>query len=179
MWRVAGIARATGTRLRVIDLACGCAVKSLVLAQDDASVLVTCVDVPRVLEVARDLARRMGVLGQVVFVPRDELGLQPTLDPQSHEAALIGQLTYYLTPEQNVVLFQEIARALVPGGTLVVDAIMTGDEPSVWASTVTLLALGTASGGKAYAFDEYQSWLVTAGFRQVRRLGQHWVAAST
>lgn len=175
MWQAAGIQPGDRPGLRVLDLGCGCAIKSLVLAEADASTSVTCVDEPEVLAVARDLAERMGVADQATFAPGDVHDVE--LELGIYDVVLIGQLTYYLAPGDNAELFGRVARTLVGGGMLVVDAIMTGDEPSTWASTVTLLALGT-SRGVAYRVTEYRAWLETSGFRDVRQLGEHWLVAT-
>lgn len=172
MWQTAGIAPTAG--LRILDVASGCGIKSLVLAEDNAGVRITLVDVAPVLEVARDLAERLGVGDQVEYLAGDALSV--VLPPASYDVALLGQITYYLDAKANTELFTRAARALVPGGSLVIDAVMLGEEPSIWASTVTLLARGT-SGGMAYPFDDYRTWLEAAGFEDVRYLGEHWVAA--
>ncbi len=175
MWTAAGVTAVDGRQLRVLDLGCGCAVKSLVLAAD-YSAKVTAVDSPAVLAVARDLAHRWGVDEMIDLVPGDALTVD--LATSAYDVALVGQLTYYLDPQTNTLLFRRIREALVPGGRLVVDAIMLADEPSRWASTVTLLSLGTAD-GSAHSFADYRSWLIAAGFRDIRHLTEHSLVAST
>lgn len=49
LWAKAGIVVDESTRLRLLDIACGCAVKSLVLALKSPGVQVTCLDQPLVL----------------------------------------------------------------------------------------------------------------------------------
>lgn len=175
MWSAAGVDPGAAGSLRILDVACGCAIKSLALAQAHSRVHVTCVDAPEVLAVAVDLAGRMGVAERMTPQPGDVLDLQ--FDAAVFDAALVGQLTYYLTPDQNLALFERIAQLLKPGGVLVIDAIMTSEEPSLWASTVTLLALA-GSDGRAYTAGEYTAWLTSAGFSEVHRTGDHWVIAT-
>ena len=81
-------------------------------------------------------------------------------------SALLGLITYILTPEQNMAVFQSAFRALVPGGRLVIDAIMSADRPAEWASRVTLL-MSTLNGGAAHSFADYGTWLEQAGFHTV------------
>lgn len=175
MWNAAGVTAVDERQLRVLDLGSGCAVKSLVLAVD-YSARVTAVDSSAVLTVARDLARRLGVEKEIDLVPGDALTVD--LATSAYDAALVGQLTYYLDPPTNTSLFRRVREALVPGGRLVIDAIMLADDPSRWASTVTLLSLGTAD-GTAHSFVDYQSWLMAAGFRDIRQLTEHSLVAST
>jgi len=173
MWRAAGLAPGSRPGLRVVDLACGCSIKSLVLTEADPSVKLTCVDSREVLEVARDLARRMGLLERVTFV---EGGLDLEMAPQAFDAALLGQVTYYLDPDQMRRLAARLHSALDRHGQLLVDAVMADDPPTEWASYVTLVTWGV-SGGSAYSFEAYRTWLTQAGFADVRRLSERWLVA--
>jgi SAM-dependent methyltransferase len=171
MWRAAGLAPGSRPGLRVLDLACGCSIKSLVLAEADPTVRLTCVDSREVLQVTRDLARRMGLLERVSFV---EGGLDLELAPQAYDAALLGQVSYYLDPGRMRQLAFRLQQALDRGGLLLLDAIMADDPPSEWASYVTLATWGV-SGGAAHSFDAYREWLTEAGFAHVRRLSERWL----
>ena len=174
MWQAAGIDPTRPEGLRVLDIACGCAVKSLALAQVSPSVEVTCLDSADVLAVARDLAKRMGVESQVVFRPADLLDAD--LGENQLDAALCGQITHYLTPEQNAGLFRRIYSALSLNGVLVIDCPMATDEPAEAASLLTLM-LWANSDGAAHSFETYQGWLGDAGFPQIRQLSERWVVA--
>jgi 2-polyprenyl-3-methyl-5-hydroxy-6-metoxy-1,4-benzoquinol methylase len=173
MWQAAGIE--TGhQRLRILDIACGCAVKSLALAQTSPNVQVTCLDSADVLAVARDLAKRIGAESQVVFRPADLLDAD--LGENQFNAALCGQITHYLTAEQNAGLFRRIYSALSLNGVLVIDCPMATDEPAETASLLTLL-LWANSDGAAHSFETYLGWLGDAGFRQIRQLSERWLVA--
>ncbi|HMK08081.1 MAG TPA: class I SAM-dependent methyltransferase, partial [Anaerolineales bacterium] len=160
MWRAAGLpAVPRSGSLRVLDLACGCSIKSFVLLEDDPSVHLTCVDSHEVLEVARDLARRMGVLDRVSFL---EGGLDLDLAAGAYDAALLGQVTYHLDPDQMRQLARRLHAALDRGGMLLLDAIMADETLSEVASYVTLVTWGV-SGGSAHSFEAYRGWLREAG----------------
>jgi cyclopropane fatty-acyl-phospholipid synthase-like methyltransferase len=160
--------------LRILDIACGCAIKSLALAQASPNVRVTCLDSADVLAVARDLAKRMGVEPQVVFRPADLLDAD--LGEDRFDAALCGQITHYLTPEQNAGLFRRIYSALSLNGVLVLDCPMAKNEPAETASLLTLM-LWANSDGAAHSFETYRGWLGDAGFRQTRQLSERWLVA--
>ena len=53
---------------------------------------------------------------------------------------------------------------------------MAGDPPTELASYVTLVT-GGVSGGSAYSFEVYRTWLTQAGFADVRRLSERWLVA--
>jgi hypothetical protein len=175
MWKAAGVEPECGSRLRVLDIACGCAIKSLVLAARSRAVRVTCLDRPVVLAAARDLAERMEVLSQVTFVPENLLTAD--LGRAQYEACLLGQITQYLTEEQNRELFGRIRTALVRDGLLVVDCPMATDQPDESTSFLTLV-LWANGGGAAHAFETYREWLKSAGFRQVTQLSKRWLSAT-
>jgi len=174
MWRLAGFEPGRTAPLRIVDLACGCAIKSLTLAQADPMVQIRCIDSPDVLEVARDLAKRLGVLSQVVFLPGDLHSVD--LGKGQYQAALLGQITFYLTPEQNTALLGCVLESLVSGGILVIDVPMISDISGDWDHLISFFTWAI-SGGKAYSFDEYRHWLEAAGFEGVKQLGKSWLSA--
>ena len=94
----------------------------------------------------------------------------------AYDAAMLGLITYILTPEQNQSVFRRACRALKPGGVLVIDAIMTTARPQEWASRATLL-MSTWNGGAAHSFEQYRAWLLEAGFGEVTRHNEQWLSA--
>jgi len=174
MWQAAGIKTEQQKSLRILDIACGCAVKSLSLAQASPNVRVTCLDHADVLTVARDLAERMGVESQVVFKPANLLDAD--FGENQFDAVLTGQITFYLTEAQNASLFDRIYQTLSPKGIFVIDCPMATDEPVETTSLLTLL-LWANSGGAAHSFETYQAWLSDSGFCQTKQLSERWLVA--
>lgn len=173
MWRAAGIPPEGQNTIQILDIACGCAIKSFALAQVVSDVRVTCLDSADVLAVARDLATRMAVTSQVTFCPADlftaDLGIT------QFDSVLVGQITHYLTPAQNQDLFRRIHSTLKQNGTMVIDCPMSQAMPSEFISFLTLF-LWTNSGGTAYSFETYKSWLDEIGFCPVTQLSERWLA---
>jgi SAM-dependent methyltransferase len=98
------------------------------------------------------------------------------LEEGQYDAALLGQITHYFTPEQNIALFKRVHESLVPTGVLVIDAPMkldTSDERSSFGS----FFIWATSGGKTHSFAEYSDWLEVVGFKLVRQLGTEWLSA--
>ena len=174
MWAKAGIVPKISLKLRLLDLACGCAIKSMVLAQRSPNVKLTCLDTPQVLEVARDLADRWGILPQVGFLSGNLLTAD--LGNAEYDVTLLGQITHYLTKQQNCELFNRIYKALTPGGKLVLDVPMEKEQLNESSSFLTLI-LWANSGGRAYTFDEYRSWLMETGFTSVDLLSERLLSA--
>lgn len=164
LWRTVGIKTDPDQSLDLLDLACGCGIKTLALAQAYQNVQVTCVDSAAVLEVARDLSKRLSVESQTTFIAANILS--DDFGTGRYDAALLGLITYILTPQQNTAVFQRAFAALRPGGKLIIDAIMADNQPAEWASRATLL-MRTWNGGAAHSFADYRDWLEQAGFRKI------------
>ncbi len=175
MWAKAGVSAGSSQPLRLLDLACGCAIKSLVLVRESPHASLTCLDTPQVLEVARDLAERWQVASQVRFKPGDLLSAD--LGEKLYEICLLGQVTHYLTEEQNQALFRRIRAALVAGGKLVLDVPMGTSQPDESSSFLSLM-LWANSGGRAYEFNEYRTWLMQAGFAAVTQHSERLLSAN-
>jgi SAM-dependent methyltransferase len=164
LWQTVGINIEKSYPFHILDLASGCGIKSLALAQANSAVQVTCLDSESVLEVARDLARRLELENQISFIPANLFSADYGSD--RYDATLLGLITYILTPEQNNDVFRRAYQALKPNGKLVIDAIMTTELPIEWASRATLL-MNTWNGGAAHSFFDYRTWLEGVGFRKV------------
>ena len=181
MWHAAGVRPSAGVRpegapaWRLLDLGCGAAVKSLALARAYPGVQVTCVDRPAVLAVARQLAHRLGLSSRCTFLPGDLHRVE--LGAGAYQAALLGYVTDYLSPAQNLDLFRRVHRALAPGGRLLIDVHLAAPQGDEFAATSALLAWAI-SGSRPYALDDYRAWLQEAGFGDVRQVGAGRIVAS-
>ncbi len=174
MWNKAGVIVDPIREFRLVDIACGCAIKSMVLVKKSPKVRLTCLDTSLVLEAARDLAERWGVLAQVQFVAGNLLTSQ--LGENQFDVCLLGQITHYLTEDQNIGLFTRIHRALVEAGRLILDVPMEStaiDESSSFLS----LILWANSGGRAHEFGEYRLWLMNAGFTTITQHSERLLSA--
>lgn len=127
MWKVAGVDIESDKPLRLLDLVCGCAIKSSALDQASPNVRVTCLDSADVRDVARDLAERMGLISRVTFLPVDLFTAD--LGDSLFDLVLVGQTSDYLTPDQNRDLFRRIHAALTDAGTFVIDCPMSNGLP--------------------------------------------------
>jgi SAM-dependent methyltransferase len=174
MWAKAGVIPERDVQLRLLDLACGCAIKSMVLAQKSPNVKLTCLDTPLVLEVARNLAERWDILSQVHFIAGNILCTE--LSAAQYDVCLLGQITHYLTKQENCELFSHIYKALIPGGMLVLDVPMEAEQLNESSSFLSLI-LWANSGGRAYTFDEYRTWLLDIGFFTIHKLSERLLSA--
>jgi len=117
----------------------------------------------------------MQVSAQVSFTVGDLLSAQ--LGNAQFDACLCGQITHYLTEQQDRDLFHRIRAALMPGGILVLDVPMATEELTESASFLSLV-LWANSGGRAHSSATYHAWLLDAGFREITQLGERWLTAT-
>ncbi|MEJ2211922.1 MAG: class I SAM-dependent methyltransferase [Anaerolineae bacterium] len=174
LWRAAGIQPEAGVPFRLLDVGCGAAIKSLALARAHPQVEVTCLDRPAVLGVARHLADRLGLASRASFLAADLE--HAALEPEAYDAVLLGYVTDYLRPPQNLSLLRRVHAALRPGGRLVVDVPLAAPGRNEFAATSALLAWALA-GTRPYAFEDYQAWLAQAGYTEVRQVGAGWIVS--
>ena len=159
MWQALGIHGRDG--LRVLDLACGPAPKSLDLALADPGVRITLVDWERILQVARKVAADLGVGDQVTSISGDLTRV--AYGGSQHDVAFSGDVTHFFSPQENIRIFRKVYDALVDGGILVVNATrgeyLDPTEHGLWYYAV--------SAGGAYNFEEYRDMLEHAGFTDI------------
>jgi SAM-dependent methyltransferase len=159
MWHTLGIHGHDG--LRILDLGCGPAPKSLALALANPGVQVTLLDWERILQVARKVAADLGVDNQVTSFSGDLRRV--AYGRNQYDVAFLGNVTHFFSPDHNIRTFRKAYDALVDGGTLVINAVrgeyLDPTEHGLWFYAV--------SAGGAYNFAEYKDMLEHAGFTNI------------
>jgi SAM-dependent methyltransferase len=82
-----------------------------------------------------------------------------------YDAVYFGNTSHMYGPEENRALFARMRRSLVPGGLLVVREFVRGlgEDAALFAANMLVL---TPRGG-TYTAEEYERWLLDAGFGAV------------
>lgn len=149
--------------LRVLDIACGPAPRTMELARQHLGVQLTWVDWEGILQNAIKVATELGIARQVSLLPGDLW----TADygNSAFEAVYLGNVTHFFSPEENTRLFRMVHAALAPGGVIVINSVARREiEEKVW-DGLWLYAV-TKSGG-LYDFGEYKAMLENTGFIDV------------
>lgn len=92
--------------------------------------------------------------------------------PPGFDLVLLSAIIHQNNPDQNMVLFQKINDAMVPGGTLIIrDHIMDDHRTSPPGGAVFAINMLVATeGGDTYTFKEIEQWLEKAGFLEIRQI---------
>ena len=167
LWDKVGVTTEKIKTLRVLDVASGAGLVSLALAKRSSVVRVTAIDRPMVLAYAKQAAEAMGVASQVTFLEGDALNLD--LAKESFDVVLFGNITGYLSPEQNIGMFRKAFEALVLSGRVVLTAPISDDDHKgpgqVPMAGVDVFLFSPE--GDIYTSVEYRGMLEMAGFSEV------------
>jgi ubiquinone/menaquinone biosynthesis C-methylase UbiE len=154
--------------LRVLDIACGPAPRSMELARQHPGVQLTWVDWDGVLQTAWQVADELRITKQVSLLPGDLWAADYGIS--TFNVAYLGDVTHFFSPEENTRLFHKVHTALTPGGIIVINSVARREnERSVWDDL--WLYVATASGG-VYDSAEYKAMLENAGFRNIEDINQ-------
>src|SRR5262249_14638736 len=115
-------------------------------------------------------AAKLGVTARVEELAGD---LRTTdFGERKYDVAILGNICHSEGPQQTKDLLVKMARALVPGGTLVIVEFVPDDDrngpplPLVF----SLNMLVNTTDGATFTFAEFRDWLGAAGFRETRQL---------
>ena len=163
-----------GTARSLLDVGGGSGTYTLAFLQVVPEMRATLFDRPAVIEMARELLEKAGILHRVTLVPGD---FYRNEFPPGHDLAFVSAIIHQNSPEQNLDLFEKGFRALVRGGRIVVrDHVMESDRtrPKDGAIFAVNMLMGT-TGGNTYTYDDINDCLTKAGFIRIRllRSGEH------
>lgn len=164
------LAPLAGTPRRLLDIGGGHGRYALAYLARYPGLRATIFDSPRALVSAAASVQATGLGERVTLQPgnfmSDELGV-------GYDAALLFNIVHGFSSEQNAALVAKAARALAPGGRLVLAEQLAGRAPTP-AANATKALLGMSYlhllGGRLYAYDEVAGWFQAAGLASVRRV---------
>lgn len=154
---------------RVLDVGGGSGAYAMALAQAKPDLEVVVFDLPSVIPLTQGYVAAAGLSDRIAMQAGDytvdELGT-------GFDLAFLSAIIHINSPEQNRALLAKCARALNPGGQIVIqDFIMDEDRttPAGGALFALNMLVGTQA-GDTYTEAEVQDWLQGCGFTDFRRI---------
>lgn len=170
LWQQVGVQARQG--LRVLDVACGTGRKSLALARQHPGVRVTLLDRAPVLEMAQEVAEKLGVRGQVTALAGDIQRVE--YGRGAYDVIWLGDITHFFSPAENIAILSKAHEALVSGGIVVIDTPARRDTEPMWEAVWLYVFCAT---GDFYSFSDYQHFLQAAGFVQAVEVSKQLIKA--
>jgi 2-polyprenyl-3-methyl-5-hydroxy-6-metoxy-1,4-benzoquinol methylase len=148
----------------VLDIAAGHGMYGVTVAKNLPNVLVTAVDWPAVLEVAKENAAKAGVADR--YSTRPGSAFDADLGG-GYDYVFITNFLHHFDPATNEKLLRRFHAALKPGGkALTVEFVPNPDRVTPpMAAAFSLVMLAHTDSGEAYTFAEYQKMFSAAGFK--------------
>lgn len=159
----------------VLDVGGGDAVNSIALAGANPGVRFTVLDLPGAVTIAGETIAESGLDDRIDVVEGDMFA-EPF--PQGHDCVLFANQLVIWSPEQNIDLLRKAYEALPDGGQVLIFSAMSddsGDGPLYAALDNVYFATLPNSHSMIYHWEQYEQWLLDAGFHEVfRRPGTTW-----
>jgi predicted O-methyltransferase YrrM len=154
-------------RKKLLDVGGGPGTYSVALIQQTQGLTSTVLDVPGVLEVARELIEASGFASRVTLMPGDYL---KSSFGTGYDVVLLSGMMHRETPDTCRLLLKKAFDALDPGGLVIVsDVFFENDDKTTppFALYFALNMMLTSDEGAAHAVTEMARWMSGAGFRDV------------
>jgi len=154
---------------RVLDIGGGVGSYAVALTRDYPELEVTVLDLPVVAPWARNFVENAGLSNRVDVQSGD---FMTDGFPSGYDIVLFSNIFHDQPPTINRGLLANAYAALSEGGSVVVhDFLLDDDRVSPVGSAVfAVMMLVENAGGNVYTGGDIESWLATAGFREVTSL---------
>lgn len=156
--------------LRILDVAAGSGVWSIVAATRDRSAMVTAVDFPSVLKVTRRFVRKHRLTGRFRYLSGDIRKVD--FGREAYDLVFLGQICHSEGPVWTRRLLRKASRCLVRGGHLVIAEFLPNNERSgpLFPLVFSLHMFLMTQEGDTFSQADFGKWLRMAGFSSPKRL---------
>jgi SAM-dependent methyltransferase len=153
---------------RVLDVGGGSGAYAMAFARAKPGLRATVFDLPQVAPLTRGYVRKAGLSQRVDVRVGD---YDQDAFPGGNDLVFLSAIIHSCSPAGTRRLFQKCARALNPGGLIVVQEFVVDEDRTSPAFSVffALNMLVGTPGGDTYTESEIRSWLEGAGFGAVKR----------
>ena len=150
----------------LLDLGCGPGTYAFHLGARNPQLRLHLLDLPDVLEVAREVEAGFELRNEVAYLPLDALKDEI---PGSYDAILVSNTLHMLGEEASRQLIQRLYRSVDDGGSLIIQAQFLSDDGmgGRWPVVLDLLQLCMTEHGRNHSVAETTAWLEEAGFSDV------------
>jgi len=154
---------------RMLDVGGGSGAYAIAFAQANPQLRAVVLDLPTVVPITARHVADAGVAAQVTTQPGD---LRTDDFGSGYDLVFMSAICHMLGPDGNRDLLERSARALAPGGRVVIQDFILDPERTRPRQAVLFainMLVGTEAGG-TYTEAEYAAWLEAAGLSGVRRI---------
>jgi SAM-dependent methyltransferase len=153
---------------KVLDVGGGSGAYAIAFAQAKPDLTATVFDLPRVVPLTQGYLREAGLPERVKTVAGD-LHRDPL--PRGFDLVFVSAIIHMLSPDDTLNLFRKCAKALKPGGQLVIqDFVMDPSRTNPpHGALFALNMLVATQEGDTYTESEIRSWMNRAGLKFHRR----------
>ena len=153
---------------RVLDVGGGSGAYAMAFARARRGISAVVFDLPKVVPLTRMYTRQEGLAAEVGTVEgnylQDPLG-------EGYDLVFMSAVIHSNSVNDNRLLFAKAARALTPGGQLVVQDFLINEERSgpLQPALFALNMLVGTPAGDTYTESEVRAWMTEAGFGRISR----------
>lgn len=150
----------------LLDLGCGPGTYAFHLGARNPGLDLFLLDLPEVLEVAKEVEKRYSLDNKVTYLPLD--ALRDDI-PGSYDMVLVSNTLHMLGEESSRELIRRLHPTVNSGGSLVIQAQYMDDDRlgGRWPILLDLVQLCITSKGRNHAVGETSQWMEDAGFQNV------------
>lgn len=150
----------------LLDLGCGPGTYAFHLAQANPSLEIYLLDLPGVLDVAREVQGMYKMENEVNYLPvdvtREEI-------PGKYDIVLVSNTLHMLGEQKSRTLIRRLYDVVAPGGSLVIQAQYLSDDRQGprWPVYLDLIQMCITEDGRNHSQGETRGWMEDAGFVDV------------
>ena len=150
----------------LLDLGSGPGTYAFHLGMRNPELQLYLLDLPEVLEVAKEVQTRYPLQNEVHYLPKDALRDEI---PGSYDMILVSNTLHMLGEQASRALIGQLYRSVNPGGSLVIQAqFLPNDRRGErWPILLDLIQLCITSVGRNHSVQETTHWLEEAGFAKI------------
>lgn len=154
----------------LLDIAGGPGTYAIALAKANPNLHAIVFDLKHVIKLTREFIRASGMEDRVTT--QEGNCLEDTFGKNRYDTLLVSNLLHIYNPENNLIILRKCWDALQDGGQIIVHEFVldeTRTRPQFAALFSLNMLIGTQEGA-SYSESEYRTWLMNAGFKDIKRI---------